>query len=301
MPEYAVPHVSTCSLSQAERTSLNSLLLLPALPGVPQGVTAAASSSTSLTVSWSPPRSIVAPFNYSVNCSQADYNQLVDSTTQSVTVGGLHPFTDYQCCVSAINSAGSGPEACVNKRTLSARKEFVYNVMATTANEQLLSLPIAPTAAPTNVKGSAISSTSISLSWNSLPLDQRNGLIQEYRINAVEVTTGKLKQHTSTSLQKVVSALHPYYTYRFTVAAFTVGIGPYSSPITVQTFSDGAFILTAPVTCVPGNSGCFSFQFPVAPRRTSLPRRLGLPVYSLAGALFFLRPTMASSLVSSSH
>lgn len=37
--------------------------------------------------------------------------------------------------------------------------------------------------------------------------------------------------------------LHPYYTYQCTVAAYTVGVGPYTLPITVQLDPEGKLLL----------------------------------------------------------
>ena len=39
--------------------------------------------------------------------------------------------------------------------------------------------------------------------------------------------------------QITFSQLHPFYTYRCTVATYTVGIGPYTMPITIQLDQEG--------------------------------------------------------------
>ena len=46
-------------------------------------------------------------------------------------------------------------------------------------------------------------------------------------------------QLMSTATTVVASTLHPYYTYSFTVSAVTVGEGPYSQPLSIQTLEDG--------------------------------------------------------------
>ena len=51
-----------------------------------------------------------------------------------------------------------------------------------------------------------------------------------------ETDTGRLFQLSSSTLQKVIVSLHPYYTYECIVAAFTVGLGPSSQSVTIQTF-----------------------------------------------------------------
>ena len=35
--------------------------------------------------------------------------------------------------------------------------------------------------------------------------------------------------------------LHPYYVYQCVVAAYTIGIGPYTLPVTVQLAQEGLF------------------------------------------------------------
>ena len=36
-----------------------------------------------------------------------------------------------------------------------------------------------------------------------------------------------------------VGSLHPYYIYNYQVAAYTIGIGPYSEPFSLQTLESG--------------------------------------------------------------
>ena len=50
-----------------------------------------------------------------------------------------------------------------------------------------------------------------------------------------------MRQFQLTSVTTSVDAadLHPYYTYTITVSAVTIGEGPYSSAISLQTLEDG--------------------------------------------------------------
>ena len=43
----------------------------------------------------------------------------------------------------------------------------------------------------------------------------------------------------STSLSLSLQSLHPSYTYRCRIAAYTVGLGPYSPPIDIVTDEEG--------------------------------------------------------------
>ena len=92
-----------------------------------------------------------------------------------------------------------------------------------------------PTAAPQDVSGYAGDSTSISLSWDPPPLPHRNGRIQNYSIYVYEVETGTQTQHTSTNLLITIYSLHPYYSYKCKVAAYTIGEGNRSQPVTIVT------------------------------------------------------------------
>ena len=105
-------------------------------------------------------------------------------------------------------------------------------------------LPIhtVPTAAPQHARGSAITSTSIFLSWSPPPLSDQNGLI-EYSIYVDEVDTDTRMQYTSATTTTTINSLHPYYTYRCSVAAYTiVGEGPQNQPpVNIQTPEDSMF------------------------------------------------------------
>ena len=84
-----------------------------------------------------------------------------------------------------------------------------------------------------------MTSTSIRLSWSPPPVNSRNGIITEYRINITEAITGTVITLTSTATSITALGLHPYYTYECIVSAFTVGIGPYSQAVQITTPQDG--------------------------------------------------------------
>lgn len=103
---------------------------------------------------------------------------------------------------------------------------------------------IAPSSAPENVSVTAVSSTSIQINWTPPPPANRNGIIAEYRINVIEVDTGRQQDHVSFATSFVVQSLHPYYTYRFSVSAHTVETGPYSVVETFQTPEDSKYVVS---------------------------------------------------------
>ena len=105
-----------------------------------------------------------------------------------------------------------------------------------------------PTSAPTNPIGTATNARTIRLSWGEPPSNQQNGIIREYRVNITEVATGRVFQRVSTTTSIEITSLHPFYVYEWTVSAFTVGEGPYSSISTITTPEDGKLTL---VLCAP--------------------------------------------------
>ena len=104
----------------------------------------------------------------------------------------------------------------------------------------LFFIPTAPDAAPTNLAVLNVTSTSVSVMWEAPPTELQNGVIRHYQVTAFEVDTGQtvtLRATASTAF--TVGELHPYYTYRISVAAVTVATGPLSIPISALTLQDG--------------------------------------------------------------
>ena len=107
----------------------------------------------------------------------------------------------------------------------------------------LSSFPV-PTRPPQDVTGEPIDPRTLRLSWNPPPLEHQNGDIREYKINITEVETETELQHLmSITTTLTVSNLHPSYHYQCSIAAVTIGTGPYSDIFTVQTREDGRLLL----------------------------------------------------------
>lgn len=98
----------------------------------------------------------------------------------------------------------------------------------------------APSAAPLNISVNVLSSTSVQLSWSPPHLMHQNGLIQSYSILVHEQPTNSttLTQQSFQHNSIVITSLHPNYDYTLSVAAHTVGLGPYGS-VTARTHQDG--------------------------------------------------------------
>ena len=81
--------------------------------------------------------------------------------------------------------------------------------------------------------------------WQPPAPSSQNGIIQHYIISVLEAETMRQFQLTSTTTSIDAVGLHPYYTYSFTVTAVTVGQGPYSQAVSLQTLEDGEKISSA--------------------------------------------------------
>ena len=99
----------------------------------------------------------------------------------------------------------------------------------------------APVSPPVNatVDSSSIAYNGFTLQWSPPESQYQNGVVDYYLINVVEVETGAVTNYTSLSTTYYISPLHPAYTYQCTVAAYTVGLGPFSNYIVVTTAEHG--------------------------------------------------------------
>ena len=125
---------ASCMLSISECYELytsHSLSVTPTVPSVPLGVTLQGSMSTSLQISWSTPSfSNGANLTYRVEYTGVATENAVndsfftlsflESTTTSVTISGLVPFSTFTIGVRASTSAGAGPTAFINASTAAA-------------------------------------------------------------------------------------------------------------------------------------------------------------------------------------
>ena len=58
-------------------------------------------------------------------------------------------------------------------------------------------------------------------------------------MNITEVESGRHFQNTTTTTSITIPFLHPYYNYLCSIAAYTVGIGPFSNAVRIQMPEDG--------------------------------------------------------------
>ena len=85
-----------------------------------------------------------------------------------------------------------------------------------------------PTGPPQNVVARATDPFTLNVSWTPPAEGRINGLIQSYNISITEIETATSQHFSTVELYFAIPNRHPYYRYRYMVAAVTVGQGPYS-------------------------------------------------------------------------
>ena len=100
-----------------------------------------------------------------------------------------------------------------------------------------------PYSYPQNFTAVATSSRSATVTWDPSPIAHQNGIIILYTINVTVADSGEMFQLTSTTTSLTVSTLQPFTTYFCIIAASTsVGMGPFSTVVTLQTPEDGMLL-----------------------------------------------------------
>jgi hypothetical protein len=186
--------------------------------GAPQSLAAIAVSSSSIRITWSPPaeeqqNGIIRMYHINVaELPTGIVQETVAYGDETIKiVNNLHPYYMYECAVAAF-TVGLGPSA------------FTHT----------LTNPAVPTDVPQNVVAVAINATYAHLTWDPPPPEHQNGLIELYHIAITEADTSKQSMHTSTEETTLIGQLHPYYTYKFSFAAETVEVGPFSSQVSLR-------------------------------------------------------------------
>ena len=119
-------------------------------------------------------------------------------------------------------------------------------------------IPTVPENPPLNPVGMATNSRTIQFSWG-IPPGRHNGIIREYRVNAMELQTGRAFQRTASTTSILITSLQPSYTYRLSVSAYTISEGPYSPALNVTTPEDGQSFNLSYSSML--NSSCRSMYF----------------------------------------
>ena len=95
-----------------------------------------------------------------------------------------------------------------------------------------MAIPPAPSAPPTSVSVSAVTSSSFTVQWGPVDCIHRNGNITGYSVRL----NGNIITGDSSGGTYVISGLEPSTTYSIQVAALTsTGVGPYTTPLSQLT------------------------------------------------------------------
>ena len=115
--------------------------------------------------------------------------------------------------------------------------------------DQCIAFSPVPSAPPQNVHGQSNSETMITVAWNTPPHESLNGVLRGYTIRyaSVESMLEPLTTHLLPPgpTHYTINDLQPSTNYSIEVAAVTVDVGPYSSPvyITTESLRDGKILL----------------------------------------------------------
>ena len=94
----------------------------------------------------------------------------------------------------------------------------------------------APSAAPTNVSVSVMSSTALNVQWGPVPCIEQNGDITGYTVRVLESGEMERVEDVVDVNEVTISELTPSTTYSIQVAAVnSKGTGPYSDLIIIDT------------------------------------------------------------------
>lgn len=80
----------------------------------------------------------------------------------------------------------------------------------------------------------ALSPTVFLLTWLPPLAGDGNGVVRNYTINITELETGRMEQYVTSDLNITVSSRHPFYRYRYVLAAETIGLGPFTDPTVIH-------------------------------------------------------------------
>ena len=101
---------------------------------------------------------------------------------------------------------------------------------------------LVPSGSPLNFTASTLSSRSANFSWEPPLVHLQNGIIENYVINVTVTETRQIFEFSSNVTSLSVATLSPHRTYLCQIAAATsVGVGPYSSLLTLYTPQDGKY------------------------------------------------------------
>ena len=208
-------------------------------PSQPTGVTATTYSQNQVNLRWTASTDNVGVTTYKVSRNGV----VVQSTSQtSVSDTGLIPGTSYTYVVYAYDAAGNAsvPSASVSARTQDSTTNNNNTTNTTNTNTNSNPTPTRPTA-PTNLSGTAVSSSQINLSWTA----STDSAVTNYNIYRDDSNIAIIPGTTYTDTN-----LDPDTTYTYKVIAYkpTSLYSDSSNVISVKTQQNSAPSPTVSIT-----------------------------------------------------
>lgn len=102
---------------------------------------------------------------------------------------------------------------------------------------------IAPASPPAVTTYFVIDSRSVAIQWTPPSVDDHNGIIRKYVVQIQVSGNADTITYNTTGTTAIIGSLIPSYTYKISVAAYTVATGPFTTPIN----------MTLPEDCMPYN------------------------------------------------
>ena len=206
-------------------------------------------NSTTIYLQWQPPplsdqNGVIRSYLINITVVETGTTLQLISQSNARNISGLHPYYTYILTVAAV-TIGPGPYGLVltirmPEDGMDCHLTTIFLFCITYGCNFVSHCPTTvPSSAPVHLQGSAVNSTTIQLQWGPPPLADRNGVIRSYHINISVAETGSVFRLTSVTTAWNILNLHPYYTYTITVAAVTIGPGPYSVALTIRMPEDG--------------------------------------------------------------
>ena len=98
-----------------------------------------------------------------------------------------------------------------------------------------------PTGAPENLTVVAMGSSTVEVSWDPPQPEKQNSPLSEYILVVAGIDSDEeYELRPSPEANEItISSLHPFYTYTYTIAAVTTGVGPYSPAVSFQMPEEG--------------------------------------------------------------
>lgn len=170
---------------------------------------------------------------------------IVDASIFSVNLTGLEEYVEYAIRVRAYTIVGAGP---YSNTTLVATNEDgeLYMKFMTCPWKGMYFFAV-PTSSPSNVSVGSVSPTSFILMWQRVPAIDQNGIITQYDVEHTQAALSDDSMPVTTIVDSSIrmlelTGLEEYATYLVRVRAYTsVGAGPYSDVLEVNTSEDGVY------------------------------------------------------------